>query len=112
MKLRKRYLIFSVKGSSSYSLEEVKRAIIREMKRMFGEKYLALSGIELIEYNEEKGIGIIRCYHRYVEYIRATLALISKIKGDPIAFYTLKVSGTRKKALSIVRSCISRQNRN
>jgi len=85
-------------------MEEVRKAVVREMRRTFGERCLALSGLELIDYNEEKAVGIIRCYHTYLEHVRATLALINNIKGVPVALYTLKVTGTRKKALSIAHS--------
>lgn len=101
-------MIFSVISPSSHSIDELERAIIQELKRTFGEKYLALSGLELINYNEKRAIGVIRCYHKYLEYIRATLALINNIRGVPVVLYTLKVTGTKKKALRIIHSHIPR----
>lgn len=104
MKPRKRYLIFLVNSPMTFSSSEVEEAIKRELERCFGERCLALSGIELISYDERTGIGVLRCYHAYLEYARAALALVSDIKGTPIALYTLKVTGTKKKAIRIMHS--------
>jgi len=104
MKLTKRYLIFLVKSPLTHSKSEINKAIKRGLKRTFGEKYLALSGVELVEYDEKKNIGVLRCYHNYLELVRASLALVTNIGGSPAALYVLKATGTRKKAIRIISS--------
>ncbi len=50
--------------------------------------------------NDKKVIkGIIQCNRKETELVRASISLINKFKGRPVAFHTLGISGTIKAAI-------------
>lgn len=88
----RRYIAFRVEGKASKrSIEE---AIISAVERLYGLHGLWRLEPRLIEFDEEKRIGIVRCNHRYLPWMRASLASITKIDGSPASLHVLRVSGT------------------
>jgi len=50
----------------------------------------------VIDYRKEKKILILRCFHNYLNMVRATIAFITKIDEKPAAMHIISVSGTLK----------------
>jgi len=64
--------------------------------RLFGEYGASQTNLALIEYDQEKSWGIIRCSHRTVEMVRASIASVTEINEKSVAIHVLRVSGTLK----------------
>ena len=104
MKLRNRYLIFLVKYPLILTLSELREVIRNEFISIFGEKDYALSNFNVIYFDYETYLGIARCRHKYLDLSRTILTLINNINGVPVAIFVIKVTGTMKKAIRILKS--------
>lgn len=100
IRIRERYIVFSIISEKTFTLEETVRTIWASALQLFGEVGTSRFHIWIPSnlYNEKRGIGIIRCSHDYVQDIRAALALIKKIDDEPVIIRTLGVTGTIKAA--------------
>ena len=94
--MRKRYLAFRVASEHSANKRDVADAVWNAILKLFGEYGASQTHLALIEYNQEKRWGIIRCSHRTVEMVRAAVASITEINRKPVALHVLGVSGTLK----------------
>ncbi len=99
---RKRYLIFTLISNTDHSAKDVESALVESMKKIFGDLGLAMSGFKFMFYDEEKNTGIVRCWHKYTDHVRASIMMIKELKGTPAMIYVRKMTGTFKKAKRIV----------
>jgi len=92
----RRYLAIRLDGDDSFSELEVSDAIHRAVRDLYG--YSGVSGLQprLIEYDEEKREGIVRCDRSHTREFRATLALITEISDRDAAVRVTGASGTIK----------------
>ncbi len=95
-RMRKRYLAFRVMSDHSVSKSDVADAVWNAVLRLFGEYGASQTNLALIEYDQEKSWGIIRCSRRAVEMVRASIASVTEINEKPVAIHVLGVSGTLK----------------
>jgi len=95
-RMRKRYLAFKVVSEQSVSKGDVADAVWNAVLQLFGEYGASQTNLALIEYDPEECWGIIRCSHRAVEMVRASVASVTEINEKPIAIHVLGVSGTLK----------------
>lgn len=74
--------------------------------RLFGEYGASQANISFIEYNEEMKYAIIRCSHKALPMVQASIVAVTKVDGEDAAMYVLLVSGTlkslRRKMLNIL----------
>ncbi|MFH1722568.1 MAG: Rpp14/Pop5 family protein [Candidatus Altiarchaeota archaeon] len=95
---RNRYLAFKVEGSRSFGSEEVGRSIWAVSLRFLGELGVSKTSLRIIEFDEKKQKGIVKCTHKTVAEVRAAIAVISEIEKTKAAVRVIGVSGTIKKA--------------
>jgi ribonuclease P/MRP protein subunit POP5 len=95
-RVRKRYLAFRVVSDQSISKRDVADAVWNAVLRLFGEYGASQTNLALIEYDQEKSWGIIRCSHRAVEMVRASITSLTEINEKPVAIHVLGVYGTLK----------------
>jgi len=100
--VRKRYLAVRVIGEQPSSGKAILRAVWNAVLQLFGEYGASQTGLTLIEHNLEGRYTILRCFHRAVDMVRASIASITEIDGKPVALYVFRVSGTLR---SIRRVC-------
>jgi RNase P/RNase MRP subunit POP5 len=93
---RYRYAGFKVLSPNHLGEEEVREVIQRSIVELLGAFGISRIEPRIIEYDSERAVGIIRCKHLYLPQLRASLASITSIRGEPAAFLVLKVSGTLK----------------
>ena len=93
--LKKRYVLFEYSGPS-LSTEELKRAIYSEALKFFGEYGLSFAALKLVEYDQEKKEGILRCERSYLEKVLGFMALVDSLDSRPARLKALKSSGTIK----------------
>ncbi len=92
----RRYLAISLDGGDAFSEQEISDALYQAVQELFGD--FGVSGLRprLIEYDEEKREGIVRCDRSHTREMRAALALITEISNSDVAVRVTGVSGTIK----------------
>jgi ribonuclease P/MRP protein subunit POP5 len=95
-RMRKRYLAFRVVSAQSVNKRDVTDAVWNAILKLFGEYGASQTNLALIEYDQEKSWGIIRCSRRTVEMVRASIASVTEINETIVAIHVLGVSGTLK----------------
>ncbi|MCK5063226.1 MAG: ribonuclease P protein component 2 [Candidatus Aenigmarchaeota archaeon] len=100
IRIRERYIVFSIMPKERFSLEDVVKTIWSSLLQLFGEAGTSQFHVWIPSnlYNDKQGIGIIRCSHDHVQDVRAALALVKKIEDTPVLIRTLGVTGTIKAA--------------
>jgi RNase P/RNase MRP subunit POP5 len=93
--LKKRYVLFEYSGPD-FSKEELKRAIYSEALKFFGEYGLSYAALKLMEYDQVKKRGILRCERSHLEKVLGFLALVDSLDSKPARLIALKSSGTMK----------------
>jgi RNase P/RNase MRP subunit POP5 len=95
--LRKRYVLFEYRsGSGSMDAESLKRSLYAEALRFFGEFGLSRVALKLVEYDEGKKSGIIRCERASLDEVLGFLALLDSLEGKPARILPKASSGTIK----------------
>lgn len=105
--LKKRYVLFEIKGPSMQE-ENAKHAIYAEALKFFGEYGLSEASLKLIKFDEKKNAGILRCERSYLDKVLGFLALVGSLDGIPARLLSLKSSGTVK---SLERVLLSIQDK-
>ncbi|UCH57870.1 MAG: hypothetical protein JSV18_02915 [Candidatus Bathyarchaeota archaeon] len=95
-KPRRRYFKFVVEGPTRFTASEVFEALVEGVRDIFGLSGLSRVDPHLIDFDEAKQEGVLRCNRTRIREMRASLTLISKIGGSPATVYVTKVSGTIK----------------
>ncbi len=100
LKQKKRYVVFEIISDKKYSFPEIREAVEEALQFFFGHLGLAKSSPLLIgeKFNAEKQRFIVKVNHKYVDELKAALALSKKIKNTPIIIKSIITSGTLKKA--------------
>jgi RNase P/RNase MRP subunit POP5 len=92
----RRYLAISLDGGDAYSEQEISDTLYQAVQELFGD--FGVSGLRprLIEYDEERREGIVRCNRSSTREMRAALALITEISNSDAAVRVMGTSGTIK----------------
>jgi len=102
--VRRRYLALRVVSEQPLHQKDITSAFWNNLLQLFGEYGASQVGFSLIDYNPQKSEAIVRCSHKALEMVRASIASITEINEKPAAVRVMGVSGTlralRKKALS------------
>lgn len=95
---RSRYILFKLIKEENVNFEPqvILNAIWKSIWRFFGMKEANKVGLWLIEYNNDKGFGLIRCAHQTKELIITAISLVNDISGNKIILSPIKTSGTIK----------------
>ena len=97
---KKRYLAFEIIGEEKIGFGDILNAFWHSLLNLIGEVGVSRANIWFVSdsWDSERQRGLIRCETRYVEYVRAALALIERVGDKRMIIYTLGVSGTMKAA--------------
>jgi len=93
-RVRRRYFALRVLSEQYISERDLLDAVWNAVLQLFGEHGASQTNLTLIEYNSEKSRGIVRCSHKAVEIVRASVASITEINEKPVVIDVLGVSGT------------------
>lgn len=91
---KRRYLAVQVEGARPRNARELEELVLNAILRLSGELGASSATIKIIEYDAERGVGIIRCPHLRMGLVRAALASITALDGRPTALHVVDVSGT------------------
>ena len=76
--------------------KDVIDAIWSAILKLFGEYGASQVDLALIEYNLQKNYAVVRCLHKALEMVKASIASITEINGKPAVVHIVGVSGTLK----------------
>jgi RNase P/RNase MRP subunit POP5 len=91
-----RYLLIKLIAGGTPTKEEFYSALIDSIKRFFGELGLAEINPRIIAYNDARREAILRCSREATEKLRASVPLITEIKGKSVIAFVAKTSGSIK----------------
>jgi RNase P/RNase MRP subunit POP5 len=94
--VRRRYLALKVECEGSADYKAVSEAIWNSVLRLFGEVGCSQAGLYLVGFDTETNRAVVRCSHKALPMVRASIASITKIGNQRAAFHILRVSGTLK----------------
>ena len=94
----RRYIAYQVLSEEKILYNDLANAIWHSILNFLGEFGTSEAEIWLVRnlYDDKKQAGIIRCSHKYLERIRASLSLIDRIGDTRVVIKVLGVSGTIK----------------
>lgn len=100
LKEKKRYLAFEIISKDTFNVEQAGKAVVESCLSYLGTLDAGKAGFMFLKdkYNNNK--GILKTGHKYVDKVRASLALIKTIDSKEVIVRTRVVSGTLKKAIS------------
>ncbi len=93
---RRRYLWIHLETDATLDADSLSNVIDAKIHYLYGVKGAVEMNLRLIEYIPDGKSAIIRCNHNRLNEMRAVLAHISDIHGEPARIDVLRVSGTIK----------------
>ncbi len=100
LKPKKRYIVFRIISSESYSSAEVEAKVQEALLHFLGELGVARAAPIFIKEKYKNNKFILKVGHKYVDEVKSALVLIKSIKKTPVILCSVTVSGTLKKASS------------
>jgi len=95
-RMRRRYLHLKIVSEQLVNEKDVIDAVWSAILKLFGEYGASQANLALIEYDPQKSYAVVRCLHKALEMVKASIASITEIKGKPAAVHIVRVSGTLK----------------
>jgi ribonuclease P/MRP protein subunit POP5 len=111
LKEKKRYLSFEIISESDFSANEVQKAANESILNFLGTLEAGKAGIMFLADKYSDNSGVIKTGHKYVDKVRAALALIKTVDSKPVIFRTRVVSGTLKKAIAKYNEMIGQETK-
>jgi RNase P/RNase MRP subunit POP5 len=93
---KRRYLALQVDSDGAPTPKEFIDVVWSAVTKLYGEYGASLTGLSLIDYNEEKKTAVIRTALATVNMARTALASITSLAGKEAAVHIVAVSGTIK----------------
>jgi RNase P/RNase MRP subunit POP5 len=95
-----------VESEESVKERELLDAVWKALTQLFGEYGASQCELTLIRSSKQKNYFILRCSHKALPMIKASIASITAINEKPAIVHILRVSGTlkalRKKTTSVL----------
>jgi len=92
--VRPRYLAIQIESEEPLEEDDIKDTVWNAVLQLFGEYGASKAGLFLIEYDKEKKQAVLRCSHKALSMVHASVASVTKIKDKPAALRVLRISGT------------------
>ena len=95
-RVKRRYLALKVESEEPLSERNLIEAIWGSILQLFGEYGASQTNLYLVEFNPEDGYAILRCSHKTLDMVRASLAAITRVNEKFVSIHVIRVSGTLK----------------
>jgi len=92
--VKQRYLALKIESAESFEEENVKDAVWSAVTQLFGEYGASQAGLFLVQYDRQKKEAVLRCSHKALPMVQASIASVTKIKDKSAAIHVLGVSGS------------------
>jgi len=93
-RVRRRYLAIKVESKEPLGEEDVRNAVWNAALQLFGEYGASKAGLFLIEYDKQRKQAVLRCSHKALSMVHASVVSVTQIKDKPAALHVLRISGT------------------
>ena len=97
---KNRYISFQVisERGEEFTYSDLESAVWNTILDFLGERGVSKTSVWLLKdcWEQKRQIGILRCNHKSVQEVIASLGLINRLGDNRITFKILKVSGTIK----------------
>ena len=97
---KKRYVAFEVQTDGKIDLDHAKKSIEQSMKGFLGDLGMARAGILFLN-DWKQNRGIIKVNTKYVDDIKASLALVQEMASKKAIVRSIGVSGALEKIRSL-----------
>ncbi|MHA1867837.1 MAG: Rpp14/Pop5 family protein [Candidatus Heimdallarchaeaceae archaeon] len=98
--IRDRYIVYKTVSKEVLKLSDIKRIFWQKYQFLFGITKTTEAGLFFEEYKDGK--GLLRCTQKSLKNTLITMSLISEINSIPIIMFPIYISGTIKKAKSVI----------
>ena len=85
-----------LEGDSMPSERELIDAAWAAIAKLYGDVGASSSGLSLISFDAQRGVGVLRVWLPAVPMVRASLATVTSIAGKGITVHVIAISGTIK----------------
>ena len=92
--MKQRYLALKIESAESFEEEDVKDAVWSAVIQLFGEYGASQAGLFFVQYDKQRKEAVLRCSHKALPMVQASIASVTKIKDKPAAIHVLGVSGS------------------
>jgi len=93
--MKRRYLALKVEGGQSFDKRDLLDTIWDMLLRLFGEFGASQTNLSLVrEYGEADEVVVIRCSHKALDVVKASVAAVTCINGEHVIIHVVGVSGT------------------
>lgn len=93
-RLRRRYLALKAEDDQFFYGRDLMDALWSMVYQLFGEFGASQTGLSKVKLDEEKGVLIVRCSHKALGIVRASVAAVTEINGKRAIIHVVGVSGT------------------
>jgi RNase P/RNase MRP subunit POP5 len=93
-RVKQRYLALRIESVESFEEEDVKDAVWSAVIQLFGEYGASQVGLFLVQYDRQRKEAVLRCWHKALPMVQASIASVTKMKDKPAAIHVLRISGT------------------
>jgi ribonuclease P/MRP protein subunit POP5 len=89
-----RYVLVEFFAKTPLFSKVAEQAVHRSIEEMLGKLGSAEMRARMISFDETRCRAVFRCDSRSIEKLRAVLALMTNVDGNPVAVMVLRSSGT------------------
>jgi ribonuclease P/MRP protein subunit POP5 len=93
---RQRYLLVTFFADSDLSAKAVEQNAHRSFENLLGRLGAAEAHVRMVGFDETRSRAVFRCRSAFTEKLRAALALMTQIDGNPVSAVVFRSSGTIK----------------
>ncbi len=97
---KRRYLALKLEGEGLPSERDFMDALWGSVTRLYGEVGASQAGLVLIDCDAERKIFVVRVSLASLDWVRASVALVTSVAGVAACVHVLAVSGTIKALLA------------
>lgn len=94
--IKRRYLFVQIADPETVDERAFMDTVWNAVLQLFGEYGASQTNLILMRFNLKPNYAILRCSHKALDIVKASLASITQINNKPVAFQVLGVSGTLK----------------
>lgn len=94
--IKRRYLFVQIAGSETIDERAFMDVVWDAVLQLFGEYGGSQTNLILMKHSLKPNYAVLRCSHKALDMVKASLASITQANGKPVAMRVLGVSGTLK----------------
>jgi len=93
-RVKQRYLALKVESAGFFEERDVRDAVWSAVIQLFGEYGASQAGLFLVQYDRQRREAVLRCSHKALPMVHASVASVTKMKDKPATIHVLRISGT------------------